>query len=143
MLSNLYFGSAWAFPGGGFEGAITGGFLAALQLNNDNIWSENGTEHFHDPRAMKLKAKKSIDENKMELIFDKPADLEFRSDQYVVFRLPHSIGMKLDLPYRWWPVKSSSESEVKFEAKLKENAFSEECKTMEIGEEALIFGPMT
>ncbi len=83
LLSNLYFGSAWAFPGGGFEGAITGGFLAALQMNNDNIWSENGTEHFHDPRAMKLKAKKSIDENKMELIFDKPADLEFRSDQQV------------------------------------------------------------
>ena len=40
LLPNLYFASAWAFPGGGFEGAIMAGFLAALQMNRDKIWSE-------------------------------------------------------------------------------------------------------
>jgi phytoene dehydrogenase-like protein len=37
LLPNLYFASAWAFPGGGFEGTIMGGFLAALQMNRDKI----------------------------------------------------------------------------------------------------------
>ncbi|MEN8789913.1 MAG: NAD(P)/FAD-dependent oxidoreductase, partial [Flavobacteriaceae bacterium] len=32
LIPNLYFASAWAFPGGGFEGSIMGGFLAALQM---------------------------------------------------------------------------------------------------------------
>jgi phytoene dehydrogenase-like protein len=39
LIPNLYFASAWAFPGGGFNGAIMGGFLAALQMNKDKIWS--------------------------------------------------------------------------------------------------------
>jgi phytoene dehydrogenase-like protein len=40
LISNLYFASAWAFPGGGFEGSILTGFLVALQMNQDKIWSE-------------------------------------------------------------------------------------------------------
>jgi phytoene dehydrogenase-like protein len=40
LIPNLYFASAWAFPGGGFEGSIMAGFLAALQMNRDKIWSE-------------------------------------------------------------------------------------------------------
>jgi phytoene dehydrogenase-like protein len=39
LIPNLYFASAWAFPGGGFEGSIMAGFLAALQMNRDKIWS--------------------------------------------------------------------------------------------------------
>jgi phytoene dehydrogenase-like protein len=48
LIPNLYFASAWAFPGGGFEGTITGGFLAALQMMKDKIWSECDAEQYMD-----------------------------------------------------------------------------------------------
>ncbi len=49
-IPNLYFASAWAFPGGGFEGTITGGFLAALQMMHDKIWSESDAIKYVDER---------------------------------------------------------------------------------------------
>jgi all-trans-retinol 13,14-reductase len=36
-LDGLYFASAWAFPGGGFSGAMLGGYLAALQALKDGL----------------------------------------------------------------------------------------------------------
>ncbi len=36
-LGGLYFGSAWTFPGGGFSGAMLGGYLAALQALRDGL----------------------------------------------------------------------------------------------------------
>ena len=36
-VGGLYFASAWAFPGGGFSGAMIGGYLAALQALNDGL----------------------------------------------------------------------------------------------------------
>jgi len=54
LIPNLYFASAWAFPGGGFEGAITGGFLTALQMNRDKIWSECDDAKFFDQRMGSL-----------------------------------------------------------------------------------------
>ena len=51
LIPNLYFASAWAFPGGGFEGSIQGGFLAALQMNKDKIWSEVDDEKYVEEEA--------------------------------------------------------------------------------------------
>ena len=48
LIPNLYFASAWAFPGGGFSGAIMTGFLAALQMNRDKIWSECDADKYVD-----------------------------------------------------------------------------------------------
>ncbi len=53
LLPNLYFASAWAFPGGGFEGTITGGFLAALQMLKDKYWSECDGEQYADNRRVR------------------------------------------------------------------------------------------
>ena len=36
-VGGLYFASAWAFPGGGFSGAMIGGYLEALQALNDGF----------------------------------------------------------------------------------------------------------
>jgi len=36
-LDGLYFASAWTFPGGGFSGAMIGGYLAALQALKDGL----------------------------------------------------------------------------------------------------------
>ena len=60
LIPNLYFASAWAFPGGGFEGSITGGFLAALQMNKDKIWSECDDEKYVDQRVVALSERKKV-----------------------------------------------------------------------------------
>jgi len=36
-VGGLYFASAWAFAGGGFSGAMIGGYLEALQALNDGF----------------------------------------------------------------------------------------------------------
>ena len=62
LIPNLYFASAWAFPGGGFEGTITGGFLAALQMTKDNIWSECDAEQYVDKSVIHHVEEKEKDE---------------------------------------------------------------------------------
>ncbi|MFN2303569.1 MAG: phytoene desaturase family protein, partial [Anaerolineales bacterium] len=78
LLPNLYFASAWAFPGGGFEGSIMAGFLAALQMNRDKIWSECDADKYVDERIVKLVGRKEIDESTIELSFQKPAGFQHR-----------------------------------------------------------------
>ena len=72
LIPNLYFASAWAFPGGGFEGSVTGGFLAALQMNKDKIWSACDAEKHTDDRIVELVGRKTIDDKTLELSFIKP-----------------------------------------------------------------------
>ena len=74
LIPNLYFASAWAFPGGGFEGSITAGFLAALQMNKDKIWNGSPSGHFKDSRILNLKSKNKVDDQTLTLSFDKPDD---------------------------------------------------------------------
>lgn len=143
LIPNLYFASAWAFPGGGFEGTITGGFLAALQMHKDKVWSEGHTEKYSDERMVKLTESKKIDGNTIELSFKKPHGFEHKKGQYAVLRLAAPKVTVLDLPYRWLPITSTAEeADLKFRIKLENNSFSESCKLMRIGDEAIIFGPM-
>jgi hypothetical protein len=143
LIPNLYFASAWAFPGGGFEGSITGGFLAALQMNKDDIWSESDDKAYVDDRQVKLKGRNQSGPDTVELSFEKPRGIEYHEGQYVALRLKAPKRTELDLPYRWLPVHSNSEEEyLKFNIKLEENSFSKSCELMEVGDEATIFGPM-
>jgi all-trans-retinol 13,14-reductase len=143
LIPNMYFASAWAFPGGGFEGSITGGFLAALQMNKDKIWSEGNPETYTNDRVVKLKDRKETAENTLELSFEKPSGFEHKKGQYSILRLMEPEVMELDLPYRWLPIASTSEeADLKFEVTLANNSFSKSCELLEIGEEALIFGPV-
>jgi all-trans-retinol 13,14-reductase len=143
LIPNMYFASAWAFPGGGFEGSITGGFLAALQMNKDKIWSEGNPETYTNDRVVKLKDRKETAENTLELSFEKPSGFEHKKGQYSILRLMEPKVMELDLPYRWLPIASTSEeTDLKFEVTLANNSFSKSCELLEIGEEALIFGPV-
>jgi len=36
-VGGLFFASAWTFPGGGFSGAMIGGYLESLQALNDGL----------------------------------------------------------------------------------------------------------
>ncbi|MBO0323242.1 FAD-dependent oxidoreductase [Muricauda sp. CAU 1633] len=143
LIPNLYFASAWAFPGGGFEGSITGGFLAALQMNKDKIWSKTDADNYLDDRIVKLIAKNKVNDQTIELNFAKPAKFKHQQGDYVVFKLHDPKALELDLPYRWLPVVSSAEESIlTFHIPLENNGFSRNCEGLKIGEEALVMGPM-
>ncbi len=143
LIPNLYFASAWAFPGGGFEGSITTGFLAALQMNRDNIWSACNEAKYVDRRIVPLLERKKINDKTLELRFEKPANFHHEPGQYVILKLTNPKVTKLDLPYRWLPVVSSAEGEgVCFHIKLDDSSFSKSCEQLNEEDKALVFGPM-
>ena len=142
LIPNLYFASAWAFPGGGFEGSMLTGFLAALQMNRDKIWSEVDAEKYTDERIVKLTERKVTGDETLELSFEKPRGFKYQKGQYTVLQLNDPKVTELDLPYRWLPVESAPEEPVlKFGIKLKDDSFSKSCELLEVGDEAILFGP--
>lgn len=143
LIPNLYFASAWAFPGGGFEGSIMAGFLAALQMNRDNIWSERDTESFKDGRIIEFVTKKEIDDRTLEMSFKKPPDFQYQKNQYTVLRLLQPKVTELDVSYRWLPVVSSPEEEtIRFDIKMDDSSFAKSCELLNKEDKALVFGPM-
>jgi phytoene dehydrogenase-like protein len=142
LIPNLYFASAWAFPGGGFEGSIQGGFLAALQMTKDKIWTECDATKYVDDRVVALKDTKTIDDNTIELSFEKPVGFNINSNDHAILNLlkPHEI--ELDLPYRWLSVKSNGDTNsIKFQIELDDSSFSKSCEKITIGEKAILYGP--
>ena len=143
LIPNLYFASAWTFPGGGFEGSIMGGFLAALQMNRDKIWSECDDSKYVDKRMVPLMERKEIDDKTLELSFEKPAGFQLQKGQYAILNLTDPKVTELDLPYRWLPVVSSPEEDsIRFHIELDGSSFSKSCGLFDSNEKALIFGPM-
>lgn len=143
LIPNLYFASAWAFPGGGFEGSIMGGFLAALQMNKDKIWSVIDEEKYSDDRIVKFKSSKKLDKNTVELSFEKPEGFKNEKGQYAILNLKDPKEMKLDLPYRWLPIDSNgNDEELSFKIKMDNSSFSKSCEKLEVGDKAIVFGPM-
>lgn len=143
LIPNLYFASAWAFPGGGFEGSVTGGFLAALQMNKDKIWSDTDTEKYSDDRIVKLNSSKKVDEDTVELTFEKPEGFKNEKGQYAILNLKKPKVTELDLPYRWLPLASNGEDEqLRFQIKKDGSSFSKSCERLAVGDEAIVFGPM-
>ncbi|WP_340198833.1 phytoene desaturase family protein [Ascidiimonas sp. W6] len=143
LISNLYFASAWTFPGGGFEGSIMAGFLAALQMNRDKIWSECDGVTYVDKRLVSLLECKKIDDKTLELSFEKPDSFQYLKGQQAILNLKEPKVTELDLPYRWLPVVSYPEEEsLRFHIELDGSSFSKSCELMNIGDRAMVFGPM-
>ena len=143
LIPNLYFASAWAFPGGGFEGSIMGGFLAALQMNKDKIWSECDEEKYVDQRVVPLLERKKIDDKTLELSFEKPSGFQHQQGQYAILNLISPKVTELDLPYRWLPVVSAPEEEtIQFHIELDDSSFSKSCNLLNKDDRALVFGPI-
>ncbi|MFD0864035.1 phytoene desaturase family protein [Sungkyunkwania multivorans] len=144
LIPNLYFASAWAFPGGGFEGSIQGGFLAALQMNQDKIWSECDDKKYVDDRVVQLIGSKAIDGKTLELSFTKPAGLEDLGGEYAILELINPKESTLDLPYRWLPVDADgADKNLKFQIKTDNSSFSKSCELLDHGDKAIVFGPMS
>lgn len=143
LIPNLYFASAWAFPGGGFEGSIMGGFLAALQMNKDKIWSPCDDEKYVDQRIVPLLERKIIDDKMLELSFKKPPKFQYQKGQHAILNILDPKVTELDLPYRWLPVVSSPEEDsIRFQINLDGSSFSKSCELIDKGEEAIVFGPL-
>ncbi len=142
LIPNLYFASAWAFPGGGFEGSIQGGFLAALQMNSDKIWSECDAIKYNDERVLEFKASKRIDDKTIDLSFNKRNGFHHQKGQYTILNLVNPKVTELDLPYRWLPVASPEEDAIHFKIDLDGSSFSKSCELLEIGDKALVLGPV-
>ena len=143
LIPNLYFASAWAFPGGGFEGSIMAGFLAALQMNRDKIWSSTDSDEYTDERMVKLVERKEIGQNAIQLSFEKPKGFKHQKGQYAILNLLEPKVSELDLPYRWLPIGSTSEESVlKFQVETNGSSFNQSCQLADIGDEALVFGPV-
>ena len=143
LIPNLYFASAWAFPGGGFEGAIQGGFLAALQMNQDKIWSECDDKKYVDDRVVQLMEREKIDDKTLELSFAKPAGFENLNGQHAILEIINPKELELDLPYRWLPIDyNGKDKSLKFQIKTDGSSFSKNCELIDIGDEAVVYGPM-
>ncbi|MFD2724673.1 phytoene desaturase family protein [Hyunsoonleella rubra] len=142
LIPNLYFASAWAFPGGGFEGSIMGGFLTALQMKKDKIWSECDNQKYVDERVVELLDHNMIDDTTIQLDFEKPVGYHPKNGQYAIFKLLDPKEIELDLPYRWLPVASdATEDSLRFHIKTDKSSFSKSCELLDIGDKALVLVP--
>jgi len=143
LIPNLYFASAWAFPGGGFTGAIMGGFLAALKMNEDEKWTNYPDDKIADERIVRLLERKEIDQSTIELSFEKPAAFNNQNGNSAILELIDLKVTERDLPYRWLKIASHSDEPVlKFIIPVGNSSFNKSCNLMEIGDKALIFGPV-
>lgn len=141
-VKNMYFASAWSFPGGGFTGSISGGYWAAISMNKTIRWQTYGKQLQGDSRIVKLLKKQVIAENSIELTFEKPPGFYHKAGQYAILRLNKPKQHELDLPFRSLSIVSHpDEPTLRFAMRLSASSFKQSCAHMNVGEEATIFGP--
>jgi phytoene dehydrogenase-like protein/ferredoxin-NADP reductase len=141
-IENMYFASAWSFPGGGFSGAIIGGFLSALAMNKKLKWQKQDKEVLEDSRVVRLLKKQEVAKNTIELIFEKPLDFRYDAGQYAILKLNSPKYNNLDMPFRSLSIVShADESVLRFAMRMSDSSFKKSCMEMTEGEEATIFGP--
>lgn len=142
-IKGLYFASAWAFPGGGFTGAILSGFLCARKVNKETKFKSHNVRKIEDERIVKLLQKNIIADNTLELVFEKPLNFRFIPGQYAVVHLNTPTAISFDLPFRSIPICSHpSEAVLRFAMRVSESSFKKSCTAMEVGDTATIYGPM-
>ena len=147
-LKNLYFASAWSFPGGGFTGA----FLAAQEVTRKLL-----RRYTPDPELKKitvsehdactcstLLASKEIATHTIELTFSKNRFFErFKVGQYAVLSLDQPRYQTLDMPWRPLSITSHPDEPVlRFAMRTSASAFKQSCLAMQIGDSVKIYGPM-
>ena len=119
------------------------GFLAALQMNRDKIWSECDADKYVDERIVKLFERKEIGKSAIELSFEKPEGYQHHNGQYAILDLSKPKVTELDLPYRWLPIASTSEEpNLRFHIELNSSSFNKSCQLLNIGDKAMVFGPV-
>ena len=143
QLKNLYFASAWTFPGGGYSGAIISGFITANKVAEKKILPIDISIKVNDERQVKLIEKKYIAENTIELTFEKPNSFVHQAGQYVILKIDQPIFINLDLPIRSLSIISDAdESKLRFAMRLGESSFKRSIEKMALSDTATIYGPI-
>lgn len=141
-INNLYFASAWGYPGGGFTGAILSGWVCAQVLKNRTA-SSSIPEQVTDERILNLVKKEMIAENTIELTFEKPKDFNFVSGQYAVLEILNPKYTELDMPIRHLSMASHpDENHVKFAMRLSHSSYKRSLEEASSGDRFRMFGPM-
>ena len=144
-IKNLYFASAWTFPGGGFTGSIISGFLCANAVKKIRklIHKVETYDKIEDDRSVKLLKKHIVADNTLEMVFQKPRGFHFSPGQYVVLSLNNPKTTNIDLPLRSLSITSHPDENVlRFAMRLSESSFSKSCSQMEIEDTVTIYGPI-
>lgn len=142
-IENLYFASAWSPIGGGYSGAIFGGFLTAMKIDKVTNWKKYNNAKINNTKKVKLISKKYISENTIELTFEKPEKFQYKAGQYTILSLINPKYTDLDLPHRPLSLVSSPyENVLKFAMRISNSSFKKSVTAMEIGDEVCIYGPM-
>ena len=96
-----------------------------------------------DDRVIALTEHNVIDESTVQLSFEKPKGFLHQKGQHVILDLRNPQEMELDLPYRWLQVESNgSDDHLSFQIKRDGSSFSKSCENIDIGETAVVYGPM-
>ncbi len=141
-IKNLFFASAWSFPGGGFTGAILSGFLSATSMNKKNKWCRPDSEFLMDSRVVKLIKREIIAENTLQLSFEKPKGFNHKSGQFAILRLNNPKYNDLDMPFRSLSIVSYKDEPIlRFAMRISKSSYKQSCEQMKVGEEATVFGP--
>jgi len=145
-VPGLWFASAWSFPGGGFSGAIIGGFLCAQELLQ-KVKAQKGDGPtapvaLEDSRSVALIARREIAEGTFELAFEKPPGFAPKAGQYAFVTLDAPQHRALDIPVRPLSIVSlAEEEEVRFAMRVSDSAYKQSCLAMQPGETATLYGP--
>ena len=141
-INNLYFASAWSNPGGGFTGAIIGGFLTGLAVSK-KLKNSINPKRISDERVVELIERKEIADDTFELIMDKPKNFNYQAGQYAILSINNPTHTKLDLPHRPLSLVSHpDESTLRFAMRSSESSFKQSCLSMKKGGEFTVYGPM-
>jgi all-trans-retinol 13,14-reductase len=143
-IKNLYFAGAWSFPGGGFTGAIIGGFLSANQVNS-SLSRANAVapERLQDSRIARIIDKREIASDTIELLIEKPEGFTYTAGQYVILDLISPQYPALDMPIRALSLASHpDEAVLKFAMRLSDSRFKKSIDTLKGGDRCRLFGPM-
>lgn len=143
QIKNLYFASAWTFPGGGYTGTIISGFLTANKIIKLSRLLKYDNSKIEDERKVKLIAKREIAENTLELTFEKPKHFEHVAGQYVVLKIDNPHYTELDLSFRSLSIVSHPKDEtLKFSMRKSNSSFKKNIATITQGDTLTIFGPI-
>ena len=84
-----------------------------------------------------------IDDKTVELSFEKPVGFQHQQGQYAILNLNQPKVIELDVPYRWLPLTSNGEDNLlRFHIEQDGSSFSKSCEQIDIGDEAIVYGPV-
>ncbi len=151
-LKNLYFSSAWSFPGGGFTGALLAGHETVRRIVRRHKpdptikkYVIHKQKTYEDKKtSSRLLARKTIARHTMELVFEKNEFLaRFQPGQYAALRLVSPAYDALDMPLRLFSITSHPDEPVlRFAMRESHSAFKRSCLAMATGDQVHIYGPM-